>query len=138
MSQDWLPEALRSAVRQRGADSCEYCGIPEAGTFFAHQVDHVIAEQHGGETTLDNLALACAQCNRFKGPNIASIDPDTKRMVPLFNPRTDKWSDHFRQEGGRIIPLTPIGRATARLLNFGHKDREEARHNLWQTGRLRA
>ena len=99
-------------------------------------MDHVIAEQHGGQTTFENLALACAQCNRPKGPNIASIDPETKRLVPLFNPRTDEWSDHFRQEGGRIIPLTPIGRATARLLNFNHKDREEARQNLWHAGRL--
>jgi 5-methylcytosine-specific restriction endonuclease McrA len=138
MSQVWIPDALREAVRRRSATFCEYCGIPEAGTFFAHQVDHVIAEQHGGETTIENLALAFAQCNRFKGPNIASIDPDTKRLVPLFNPRIDKWSDHFRQEGGRIIPLTPIGRATSRLLNFGHSDREEARHNLGQAGRLRA
>jgi 5-methylcytosine-specific restriction endonuclease McrA len=137
MSQDWIPEALRLAVRQRSGSLCEYCGIPETGTFFAHQVDHVIAEQHGGETTLENLALACAQCNRFKGPNIASIDPDTKRMVPLFNPRIDKWSDHFRQQGGRIIPLTPVGRAAARLMNFGHQDREEARHNLWMANRLR-
>jgi len=86
MSQDWIPQALRLVVRQRSASFCEYCGIPETGTFFGHQVDHVIAEQHGGEAILENLAFACAQCNRFKGPNIASIDPDTRRMVPLFSP----------------------------------------------------
>jgi hypothetical protein len=65
------------------------------------------------------------------------VDPLTKRIVPLFNPRTDQWSEHFRTEGGRIIALTPIGRATAALLHFGEADREEARHNLWLAGRYR-
>jgi hypothetical protein len=108
--------------------------MPEVGAFFAHEPDHVIATQHGGQTALDNLALACIQCNRFKGPNIASVDPETKRIVPLFNPRTDQWAGHFRAEGGRIIPLTAVARATAALLNFGDPDRLEVRHRLWRAG----
>src|SRR5580693_1365255 len=108
MSQPWIPLSLRIAARERAAACCEYCGIPETGTFFAHEADHVIAVQHGGQTTLENLALACIQCNRLKGPNIASIDPQTKRIVPLFNPRTDHWAEHFRAEGGQIIQLTPV------------------------------
>jgi hypothetical protein len=62
------------------------------------------------------------------------VDPETKRFVPLFNPRADQWSRHFRAEGGRIIPLTAVARATAALLNFNDPAREEARHNLWQAG----
>jgi len=48
-----------------------------------HQPDHIIARQHGGQTTADNLAFACIHCNRHKGPNIASIDPiygDLKKL----------------------------------------------------------
>ena len=135
MSQPRILPALRTAVRERAAGRCEYCGMPDEGAFFAHQPDHVIAVQHGGQTELENLALACIQCNRLKGPNIASVDPKTKRIVPLFNPRTERWSRHFRTDGGRIIPITPAGRATAALLNFSDPDREEARRNLWRAGR---
>ena len=135
MSQARIPAALRTAVRERAVGWCEYCRMPDAGAFFAHQPDHVIATQHRGRTDLGNLALACIQCNRFKGPNIASVDPETDRIVPLFNPRTDQWSEHFRTEGGRIIPLTPVARATAALLNFDEPDREEARQKLWGAGR---
>ena len=134
MSQPRIPASLRAAVRERAAGRCEYCRVPEAGAFFAHQPDHIIAAQHGGQTELANLALACIQCNRLKGPNIASVDPETKRFVPLFNPRTDQWSGHFRTEGGRIIPITPVARATAALLTFNDPDREEARQNLCRAG----
>jgi hypothetical protein len=88
-----------------------------------------------GRTTLENLALACMQCNRCKGPNIASVDRETQRIVPLFNPRTDRWSDHFRGDASLITPLTPVGRATAALLEFSRTEREETRHNLWMAGR---
>ena len=135
MSQPRIPVTLRAAVRERAGGRCEYCGMPEAGAFFLHEPDHVIATQHRGKTELANLALACLHCNRCKGPNIASVDPETNRIVPLFNPRTDRWSEHFRTEGGRIIPLTPVARATAALLNFDDPDREEARQKLTQAGR---
>ncbi len=36
--------------------------------------------------------------------------------MPLFNPRTQSWADHFRWEGERVVPLTPTGRATAAAL----------------------
>ena len=84
MSQPRIPAALRAAVRERAGGGCEYCRMPEAGAFFAHEPDHVIATQHRGQTELANLALACLQCKRFKGPNIASVDPETKRIVPLL------------------------------------------------------
>lgn len=122
---------LRVAVRRRAGNRCEYCRIPEVGAFFAHEPDHIIATQHGGTT---DFALACVHCNRFKGPNIASVDPETKVTVPLFNPRTDKWTEHFYTEGGRIIPVTPVARATAALLRFSDGDREEARQDLWRAG----
>jgi hypothetical protein len=108
--------------------------MPEMGAFFLHEVDHVIATQHGGSTELANLAFACLQCNRLKGPNIASMDRETNRVVPLFNPRTDGWAEHFRCVGGRILPVTPSARATAALLNFSDPDREETRAKLAQVG----
>jgi hypothetical protein len=137
MSRLWISAAMRSAVRARAGDCCEYCRIPEVGAFFAHEPDHIIAGQHGGASTFENLALACVQCNRHKGPNVASVDPDTERIVPVFNPRRDTWSDHFQFDAGRIVALSPVGRATARLLNFADADREELRRKLWLAGHYR-
>jgi hypothetical protein len=134
MSQPHLPAALRAAVQKRAGDRCEYCLMPQAAAFFPHEPDHIIATQHGGESNLENLALACFQCNRHKGPNAASVDPKTKSIVRLFNPRTDVWRDHFRAEDGRITAMIDIARVTSALLNFDDSEREEARRNLMRTG----
>lgn len=109
--------------------------MPHLGTFLGHEPDHIIATQHGGKTTLDNLALACLQCNRCKGPNIASLDPETQQTVRLFNPRADRWPEHFRAKRGQLLPLTAVGRATAALLQFNRVERQQIRHNLWLAGR---
>lgn len=130
MSRSPIPARLKSLVRNRAKGRCEYCRMPESGSFFPHEPDHIIAAQHGGAPIADNLALACIQRNRFKGPNIASVDPESRSIVPLFNPRTNRWDEHFRPKSGRIVPLTPIGRATAMLLKFNDPERVEARHKL--------
>jgi hypothetical protein len=89
----------------------------------SHQVDHVIAEKHGGQTALDNLALSCTVCNRRKGSDIGSVDPETGNLVPLFNPRTQPWSDHFRLDGAHIAGLTDIGRTTVAFLQLNAFER---------------
>jgi hypothetical protein len=83
-----------------------------------HQVDHVIAEKHGGQTVLDNLALSCTVCNRRKGSDISSIDPETGNLVSLFNPRTQQWSDHFKLDGMHISGLTEVGRTPVEFLRL--------------------
>jgi hypothetical protein len=125
---------LRAAVKARAKGRCEYCGTPEVATLFAHEIDHVIAEQHRGATTLENLAYACFHCNRHKGPNIASIDPESGEVTRLFNPRIDRWLDHFRLQNSEIVALTPVGRATASLLEFNSPQRNEARRALIRVG----
>lgn len=79
---------LRRQVIERAGHRCEDCLLPQDLAASAHQVDHVIAEKHGGQTSLDNLALSCTVCNRRKGSDIGSINPETGSLVPLFNPRT--------------------------------------------------
>lgn len=100
--------ALRLQIKARAQERCEYCQFPEGVGFTSYEVDHIIAEQHGGETSLENLAYACMICNRQKGPNIASIDPNTHTITPLFNPRMQKWEEHFRlNNDGTMTGLTP-------------------------------
>ena len=114
-------------MRERAGERCEYCLLAESEAFFPHEPDHLIALKHGGETVSANLALACFDCNRFKGSNIASLDAATGELVPLFNPRTQRWSEHFKLNAGRIVPLTPVGRATEEILRLNLPDRLEAR-----------
>lgn len=90
-------------------------------------MEHIIAEKHGGQTTADNLALACPYCNRAKGTDLGSLDPETGRLTPFFSPRAQRWEDHFRLEGGVIVPLTPEGRATAAILQFNLPERVRER-----------
>jgi hypothetical protein len=101
-----LPDAVRREVLLRAQSRCEYCLYPEARSAFVHQVDHIVSLKHGGKSTLDNLALCCIFCNRYKGSDVASIHIRTGVTVRLFHPRLDQWSDHFRISGGIIEPLT--------------------------------
>ncbi len=77
-----------------------------------------------------NLALACFDCNRFKGSDIASVDPITGELVALFNPRTQRWANHFGLRGGVIVPLTAVGRVTEKLLQLNLGSRVEVRERL--------
>ena len=130
-----ISAALRREVRERAGERCEYCLLAESQAFFPHEPDHLISQKHGGKTVLANLALACFDCNRFKGSDIASIDDVSGEIVPLFNPRMQRWSRHFRlQEDGRIVPLTAIGRATQTLLRFNLPERVEVRAHLITLG----
>lgn len=65
MSKTYISVALRQLVRDLAQNTCEYCLIPEMAVLVPHEVDHVIAEKHGGQTTEDNLALACTLCNNL-------------------------------------------------------------------------
>ncbi len=121
---------LRVAVARRAKECCEYCGLPEQFAAHRHEPDHVIALQHGGATVLDNLALACLPCNRHKGPNIASIDPETGTLAALFNPRKLAWRQHFHWVGARIEPLTPEARVTVRILRLNDPQRLREREAL--------
>src|SRR4051812_24385776 len=87
-------------VRLRAGGLCEYCRLPQSISFLTFPLDHVIAIQHGGQGTEENLAVACPECNLSKGPNVAGLDPRTGKLTRLFNPRIDEWTRHFRFEGG--------------------------------------
>ncbi len=126
---------LRRLVESRAGQVCEYCLIHADDVYAGLQMDHVISEKHGGATSAQNLALACANCNRQKGSDIGSVDAATGAFVRLFNPRTDVWSEHFRLVGVRIEWRTRIGAATVRLLKLNDALRIEEREILKQSGK---
>jgi 5-methylcytosine-specific restriction endonuclease McrA len=76
----YISESLRRLVEERAGDKCEYCQLPSALSFYGHEVDHVIALKHQGETISENLAYACWRCNRYKGSDLGSFDPQTNEF----------------------------------------------------------
>lgn len=130
-----IPETHRRQVRDRARGHCEYCLLHDEDAYFPHEADHIIAEKHGGPTVAENLAWACLTCNRNKGTDLASLDPINGRLVPLFNPRRQKWTRHFRVDGARIEPLTAVGRVTVFLLRLNDPERVTERRMLMAAGR---
>ncbi|BCM91602.1 hypothetical protein IAD21_03477 [Abditibacteriota bacterium] len=119
-------------VEQKTRQSrCEYCLLHVDNAYYAHYVDYVIAQKHGGAKGSENLALSCAECNVRKGTDLSSLTP-SGRLITLFNPRLQRWGAHFRVEGGTIEPLTRIGEVTTRLLDFNNARRVEIRRTLAQ------
>ena len=130
MSVSYIPADLRRRVVARAEEICAYCLIAEDDTFYGCEADHILSEKHGGRTDAENLAYACVCCNQAKGSDIGSVDPATGRLAPLFNPRSQKWSDHFSVADGVIAPRTGCGRATVSLLRLNEPERVEERRVL--------
>jgi 5-methylcytosine-specific restriction endonuclease McrA len=87
VSTTYIPTELRRLIIARAGGNCEYCLQPARLSFLLpHEIDHVIAEKHGGQTEADNLAYTCWRCNRHKGSDLGSFDPLTGQFAFLFNP----------------------------------------------------
>lgn len=131
----YVTAELRRRVAARAGQACEYCRIQESDTWLGCHVDHVISEKHGGATAAENLAFACASCNRAKGSDIGSIAPGGGEFTRFFNPRVDRCADHFRLDGVRIESLSTIREATARIPGFNTTERLFERQVLIEAGR---
>src|SRR5947209_1383072 len=130
-----MEESLARRVRERAAHACEYCRMPQAYyPTVPFPIDHIIARQHGGATTLGNLALSCLHDNSHKGPNLTGIDPLTRKLTRLFHPRRHKWERHFRWDGPYLVGRTAIGRTTIAVLNINLALRVEHRRVLMAAG----
>ena len=114
---------IRAQVRERGANICEYCQLrQEDSPLAALHIEHIIPKVHGGSDELDNLALACVDCNLHKGTNPAGIDPETNALTEIFHPRHHKWNDHFEWQGITLVGRTAIGRTTVLVLSMNSED----------------
>ncbi len=123
-----MDRATRQLVRDRAGLRCEYCQLPESLSPLARlQIEHIRPIKHGGTDDVENLALACIDCNLRKGPNLSGIDPETDAIEPLFHPRLQSWEEHFRLEGARIVGASGCGRATVAVMDFNMLDRVQVR-----------
>lgn len=130
-----ISSEIRTIVSVRAHHVCEYCLIAEADAFFRFQIEHIISRKHGGSSELENLALSCVFCNRYKGSDIATLNPETNELIQFYNPRTMRWREHFRLNEVFIEPLTEIGEATVRILQMNHEDQILERRVLYNRGR---
>lgn len=135
MSVTYISAELRRLVATRAERLCEYCLIAEEDTFYGCEVDHIISEKHGGPTEGNNLGYACVFCNQAKGSDVGSIHWESGQFVRFFNPRTDRWADHFVLAGSRIEGVTAVGAVTARILGFNSGERVLERQTLQQMNR---
>jgi hypothetical protein len=111
---------IRQLVTTRAHGCCEYCMSQEKYASQSFSIEHILPKIRGGDLELINLALACQGCNNFKFTKTTAIDPETNRLVPLFNPRQDNWTTHFgwNDHFTVVIGLTDVGRATVRALQL--------------------
>src|SRR5438874_2220307 len=116
-------------MEARAGARCEYCRAPQVGCGYRFHLEHIVPTSLQGADDPANRALACMACNLAKGDRTAGRDPVTRRVLPLFNPRTQVWDDHFRWSDDccEIIGRTAIGRATISALKLNKELLRNAR-----------
>jgi hypothetical protein len=120
MSRTYIPAVIRRRVAEAACYRCGYCQTQQVVVGIPLHVEHIIPLAAGGTSDENNLWLACSVCNNYKGTQTQALDPETEEQVPLFNPRTQLWAEHFAwsDDGIEIIGLTSTGRATVEALKL--------------------
>lgn len=125
----YIATKVKKLVAERANHCCEYCLAFENLSFIKFQFDHIISLKHGGITDKENLALSCFPCNNAKGTDVGTI-LSKDEFIRLFNPRKDKWKEHFEIVNFHISPISKIGEATVKVLNLNSIERIEERKSL--------
>jgi hypothetical protein len=120
MPRDSVPADLARRVREAAKYRCGYCLSPQHLVMARLEIEHIIPRARGGLTEESNLWLSCPLCNRHKADRTSATDPESGDNVSLFNPRIQRWSEHFvwSPDGLRILGLTSTGRATVAALHL--------------------
>ncbi len=129
MSRSYVPLEVRQRVASQARHRCGYCLSTESIVGTPMDIEHIVPESDGGTTDEANLWLACSLCNSYKGSRTSFQDPISGRELSLFNPRQQKWGEHFAWEesGSKIVGLTAIGRATVVALALNRPPLVKAR-----------
>ncbi len=132
----YVSAALRRLVADRAFERCGYCRLPQSAAIAKHHIEHIVPLKHGGQTTEENLALACPFCNEQKGTDVGSFDFETDgALTRFFNPRKDVWTEHFQiLESGEIQPSLALRRVTVKILRINDANRSEERKELMEAG----
>ncbi len=132
MSSGYVPKAVRERLVSESNRQCAYCRGSEILTGMPLVVDHITPRALGGKAVLVNLCMSCHRCNQYKGAQTQALDPLTRELTALFNPRLQNWHEHFKwsRNGIEIIGVTACGRATIAALRL-NSDEFRASREIW-------
>ena len=124
-----IAPALRRRIAEQAHYRCGYCLTQEIVSGVPLTMEHILPKASGGQSAEENLWLSCRLCNEAKGILTEAVDTESNSSVPLFNPRTQVWVDHFAwsEDGTLILGQTPVGRATIEALSLNSELRVRAR-----------
>lgn len=136
MARQTVPRAVRRLVRDRAGNRCEYCRHPASHAYSSFVCEHVVPRVRGAGNDLSELAWACPGCNSHKYAKTQARDPQTGRLVSLFNPRRQHWSHHFAwsEDFLLIVGRTATGRATVETLHLNRPELLNLRRALRAIG----
>ena len=131
-----ITKKQKEAIFERAGGCCEYCLSLPSFSSQPFSIEHIHHQHLGGGSDLDNLALSCKGCNWHNGTRTEWRDPATRNIVPLYNPRQQRWDDHFSWEDdfSIVIGITPTGRATIEVLHLNREGVVNLRRALRQIG----
>lgn len=120
MPRRYVTASEKRQIIERADRRCEYCQSHMDYSPQSFDIEHILPVALGGQTSLDNLALACGGCNSHKHTKVEALDLVDQIVVPLYNPRKHSWYDHFVWSADclQAIGTTAIGRATVETLNL--------------------
>ncbi len=129
--------SLRELVFNRAKGLCEYCKSPANISSQPFVAEHIMPKSKGGETFEYNLALSCQGCNNYKYNKTSALDSLTGEMEFFFNPREDKWEEHFTWSDDtlEIIGMTKAGRVTVDVLRLNRAELMNLRALLASVGK---
>ena len=125
-----ISDEAKRMVAKRAGYRCEYCRLPERDSLLKFHVEHIRSSKHGGSDDTENLAYSCPDCNCYKGTDLGTYLDENETFTRFFNPRKDKWPDHFKVLEGVLYAQTDVGEATIRIFQINSLDRVEIRQLL--------
>ncbi len=127
-----IKKDLDAQIRRQAKNRCGYCLNPQELIPYKLEIEHIYPKSLGGKSIVENLWLACRECNAHKAVKTEAIDNLTGKTIKLFNPRTQNWNEHFEfsKNDSQIIGKTPCGRATVEALQINNFYQTTAR-SIW-------
>ena len=113
---------LARAIRQRADGKCEYCRIPQFAFPLPFQIDHIIAEQHGGQSVANNLVWRVRVATGIKALTLLDLIRSRAKSSVSFIRERISGASISNSNGALIVGKTSIGHVTVQVLSMNDYD----------------